>query len=176
VDRSALEAFLALRERNRYIRGMFSWVGFRQVGVPYACPPRFAGRSKYTLRRMLRLASNGIVSFSDVPLRVALHAGFALAGLSIAYGVSAVVVKAAGVAVPGWTSIAVVTSFVGGFQLILIGVLGTYVGRIYDEVKARPLYLIRSAHGFGELPEPGLAVAASRRGQQPVGEVGQQPE
>lgn len=148
VDRSALDAFLALRERNRYIRGMFSWIGFRQIGVPYRCPPRFAGRSKYTPRRMLRLATDGIISFSDVPLRLALHAGFVIAGLSIAYGISALIVKLAGIAVPGWTSIAVVTSFIGGFQLILIGILGTYVGRIYDEVKERPLYLIRAAHGF----------------------------
>ena len=148
LDRSAVEAFRAMRERNRYVRGMLSWVGFSQIGVPYDCPPRYAGHSKYSFGRMLRLGTNGITSFSDRPLRIALRLGYVLAALSIAFGVSAIAAKFAGVAIPGWTSIAVVTSFIGAFQLILIGILGEYVARVYDEVKARPLYLVRAVHGI----------------------------
>jgi len=148
LDRSAVEAFRAMRERNRYVRGMLSWVGFSQIGVPYDCPPRYAGHSKYSFGRMLRLGTNGITSFSDRPLRIALRLGYVLAALSIAFGVSAIVAKLGGAAIPGWTSIAVLVSFIGGFQLILIGILGEYVARVYDEVKARPLYLVSAVHGI----------------------------
>jgi polyisoprenyl-phosphate glycosyltransferase len=148
LDRSAVEAFKAMRERNRYVRGMLSWVGFSQVGIPYDCPPRFAGHSKYSFGRMLRLGTTGITSFSDRPLRIALRLGYILAALSIAFGISAIAAKLAGVAIPGWTSIAVITSFIGAFQLVLIGILGEYVARVYDEVKARPLYLVQALHGF----------------------------
>jgi polyisoprenyl-phosphate glycosyltransferase len=148
VDRRALDAFTAMRERNRYVRGMFSWIGYRQIGVPYVCPPRFAGTSKYSLRKMLGLARVGILSFSNVPLKLALRAGFIVSGLSMAFGISAIAARLSGVGVPGWASIAVVTSFLGGFQLVLIGVIAEYVGEIYDEVKRRPLYLVRDALGF----------------------------
>jgi len=154
LDRSAVEAFKAMRERNRYVRGMLSWVGFSQIGVPYDAPPRYAGHSKYSFGRMLRLGTTGITSFSDRPLRIALRLGYVLALLSIAFGISALAAKLSGVAVPGWTSIAVVTSFVGAFQLILIGILGEYVARVYDEVKARPLYLVRALHGIDDERRP----------------------
>ena len=85
-----------MRERNRYVRGMFSWVGFDQIGVPYDCPPRFAGQSKYTARRMMRLAGAGITSFSNVPLKLALRVGYVVAALSIAFGIAAIVAKLAG--------------------------------------------------------------------------------
>lgn len=151
VDRSALDAFRAMRERNRYIRGMFSWVGFRQIGVPYQCPPRFAGRSKYTFRRMLKLGRDGIVSFSHLPLQLMLNLGFAVSLASFFVGIAAIVVKAAQIyAVPGWASIVVIVSFMGGMQLVVLGVIGEYVARVYDEVKQRPLYLVRRAHGFDD--------------------------
>jgi len=151
VDRSALDAFRAMRERNRYIRGMFSWVGFRQIGVPYQCPPRFAGRSKYTFPRMLKLARDGIVSFSHLPLQLVLNLGFVVSLASFLIGIAAIVVKVADIyAVPGWASIVVIVSFMGGIQLVVLGVMGEYVSRVYDEVKQRPLYLVRRAHGFDE--------------------------
>jgi len=162
LDRSAVEAFKEMRERNRYVRGMISWVGFGQVGVPYDCPPRFAGRSKYTPGRMLRLAGTGITSFSDVPLKLALRLGYVIALLSIAFGISALVARILGAGVPGWASIAVVTSFVGGFQLILIGIVGEYLARVYDEVKSRPLYLVRNLHGFELDSKPGVAVDVAK--------------
>jgi polyisoprenyl-phosphate glycosyltransferase len=149
VDRAALDAVRSMRESNRYLRGMFSWIGFDQEGVPYSSPPRGAGRSKYTFGRMLRLATDAIVSFSDRPLRLALNLGFLVSAASILFGVSAVVSKLAGLdVVPGWTSVMILVGFVGGVQLIVLGIIGEYVGRISDEVKGRPLYIVRAAHGF----------------------------
>ncbi len=151
VDRAALEAFLSMRERNRYLRGMFSWVGFEQVGVPYTSPPRSAGESKYTVGRMVRLASDAIVSFSDRPLRIALNVGFLVAFGSILFGVSALVSKLGGFfVVPGWTSVMVLMGVVGGVQLIVLGIIGEYVGRIAEQVKERPLYVVRALHGLDE--------------------------
>jgi polyisoprenyl-phosphate glycosyltransferase len=149
IDRRAVDAFASLRERNRYVRGMMSWIGFRQIGVPYVCPPRFAGRTKYTFGRMMRLAKNGIFSFSNVPLRLVLTLGFVVSGLAILETVFAIVNKLGhfGV-VPGWASLAIIISFLGGIQLIILGVMGEYVGLIYDEVKHRPIYLLHELHGF----------------------------
>lgn len=153
IDRKALDAFKSLRERNRYVRGMFSWVGFRQTGVPYAAPARFAGRSKYSLGKMMRLATQGIFSFSVVPLRLVLVLGFLVSGFALAEAAYALVGRLGGFyTVPGWASIVFVGAFLGGIQLIVLGVMGEYVGLIYDEVKARPIYVVRSLHGFE--PEP----------------------
>lgn len=155
VDRSALDAYLSMREANRYLRGMFSWVGFDQAGVPYTSPPRAGGKSKYTLGRMMGLAVDGIVSVSDRPLRIALNVGFLVAAGSILFGLSAVVAKLAGVlVVPGWTSVMVLVGVVGGVQLIVLGIIGEYVARISEQVKERPLYVVRSAHGLGEARRP----------------------
>ena len=150
VDRKALDAFRAMRERNRYVRGMFSWVGYRQTGVPYERAERFAGAPKYSLRRSTRLAFDGIISFSDAPLRLALYCGFLFSLLAFVVGIAAIVAKLAGAfVVRGWVSILVVVAFLGGIQLILMGMIGLYIGRIYDEVKSRPLYVVREAHGLG---------------------------
>ena len=162
ADRRVVEAFRAMPERNRFVRGMFAWLGFRQIAVPYTAPARFAGRSKYTLPKMIRLATDGLVSFSTRPLRLALDLGFVVSGLAFLFGVATLISKFAGAfLVPGWLSIVLVTSFVGGIQLIVVGVVGEYVGRIYDEVKARPLYLVRELHGFAQTPHPERAVVRS---------------
>jgi hypothetical protein len=154
VDRTALDAFLRLRERNRYLRGMFSWVGFEQQGVRYTSPPRAAGQTKYTFGRMVRLATDAIVGFSDRPLRLALNLGFIVSLGAILFGLSAVVSKLLGVlVVPGWTSVMVLVGVVGGVQLIVMGIVGEYVGRIADEVKQRPLYVVRAVHGVGAARE-----------------------
>jgi polyisoprenyl-phosphate glycosyltransferase len=149
VDRSALEAFKALRESNRYVRGMFTWIGFKQTGVHYDRNPRFAGSTKYPFRKMLKLARDAIVSFSFLPLRFVLNLGFLISFVAFLAGVWAVYLKISGAyTVQGWTSLAVVISLLGGTQLIVIGILGEYIGRIYEEVKNRPLYIVRSVHGF----------------------------
>jgi dolichol-phosphate mannosyltransferase len=149
VDRRALDAFKALRESNRYVRGMFSWVGFTQVGVPYTREERHAGKTKYPLGKLIQLGTDGLLSFSDAPLRVALVLGFVLSGLAFVFGAVVVVLRILDVSVvPGWTSTALVGSLLGGTQLLVIGMLGLYVGRIYDEVKRRPLYVVRETHGL----------------------------
>ena len=148
VDRRALDAVRAMRESNRYLRGMFSWVGFRQSGVPYSSPPRPAGRSKYSGLRMMRLATDAVIGFSNRPLRLGLGVGFAVSIASIVFGVSAAISKLAGVfVVPGWTSIMVLVGIVGGIQLIVLGVIGEYISHIFDEVKRRPLYVVSRMHG-----------------------------
>jgi polyisoprenyl-phosphate glycosyltransferase len=154
VDRRALDAFRSMRESNRYVRGMFSWIGYRQVGVPFRREERYAGETKYPLRKMLKFASDGVVSFSAYPLRLALKLGFAVSALSFVLGVVFLLSKFIGFySVPGLASIAVFVAFMGGIQLLLIGIMGEYVARIHDEVKGRPLYLVSDAQG---LEPPGV--------------------
>jgi dolichol-phosphate mannosyltransferase len=157
VDRKALNAFLQMRESNRYVRGMFSWVGFRQVGVPYTREERKAGATHYTLRKMLMLASNGILGFSTAPLRLALSTGLFLAFASVVYGMVAIVLKLAGEnLVPGYASLLAAITFLSGIQLAVMGVVGLYVGRIYDETRARPLYVVRETHGLDRAEAPAI--------------------
>jgi polyisoprenyl-phosphate glycosyltransferase len=149
VDRRALDAFLQMRERNRYVRGMFSWIGFRQTAVPYSRASREAGKSKYPLRKMTRLAFDGFIGFSTAPLRLALTAGLLVALGSVVYGIVLIALKLAGVSqVSGYASLLVTITFLAGVQLTVVGMVGQYVARIYDEARARPLYLVREARGF----------------------------
>ena len=155
VDRRALEAFKAMRENNRFVRGMFSWIGFRQVGVPYRRDERHAGTTKYPLRKMLKFAADGIVGFSKVPLRAALQAGFVVSAGAFVFGIAALIAKFAGFYhVSGLASLAVVTAFLGGMQLVVLGVMGEYIARIHEEVKNRPLYVVRETLGFAGLEAP----------------------
>ncbi len=139
----ALAAFRALPERNRFIRGLVSWLGFPQVGVRYQRQPRAAGETHYPLRRMVRLALDGITSFSYMPLRLATWTGFTVSLLAFVYILVVIGLKVAGINWPGYTSIMASILFLGGAQLVMIGILGEYLGRIFDEVKQRPLYLLR---------------------------------
>ena len=149
LDRRAVDALRLLRERTRYVRGLASWIGFRQIGVPYERAGRVAGSSSYTYDRSLRLGVDALISFSAAPLRTALAAGVVVSVVSFGIGVFALVAKIAGAAVvPGWASILAAFSFVGGVQLVLLALIGLYVAAIYDEVKRRPLYLVREAHGL----------------------------
>lgn len=149
IDRSALDAFKSMRESTRYLRGMFSWVGFRQTAVPYDYRDRYTGEAKYNFRRMLALGINGLVSFSNAPLEFALHVGFVVAALSFLAGIGDLVAKVASVeTVPGWLSITIMVSFLGGMQLLILGVMGTYMSRMYEEVKNRPLYIVREIDGI----------------------------
>jgi glycosyltransferase involved in cell wall biosynthesis len=165
VDRRALEVFLQMRENSRFVRGMFSWIGFRQTGVLYRRHERLAGETKYPLRKMLRFATTGVISFSAAPLRAALTLGFLASFASFLVGVSAAFVKLTGAfSVPGWASIIVVMTFIGGVQLILLGVIGEYIGDIHAEVKRRPLYVVSELENFADgLDLPPRAVLAERR-------------
>jgi dolichol-phosphate mannosyltransferase len=165
VDRRALDVFSHMRESNRFVRGMFSWIGLRQTGVLYRRQERFAGETKYPLRKMLRFAATGVISFSAAPLRAALNLGFVVSIVSFLILVWSVIIKLGGFFyVPGWTSIVVVVSFLGGIQLIVLGVIGEYIGDIHAEVKRRPLYVISELENFpDETDLPPRAVVAERR-------------
>jgi polyisoprenyl-phosphate glycosyltransferase len=150
VDRRALDCFLAMPERDRFVRGMFAWIGFRQGTVTFDRPPRAAGTSKYSLRKMVALAANGIISFSDAPLRLALWAGAAVSALAFVYGLSVIGRWVFGdpSLERGWSSTIVVIAALGGANMLMTGVIGLYVGRIYAEAKRRPLYIVERAVGF----------------------------
>ena len=152
VDRRALDCFLAMPERERFVRGMFAWIGFRHGTVTFDRPPRAAGMSKYSLRKMIGLAANGLLSFSDAPLRLALWAGGAVSLLAFVYGLS--VIGRWALSDPslerGWSSTIVVIAALGGANMLMTGVVGLYVGRIYAEAKGRPLYIVERAAGFDD--------------------------
>lgn len=149
VSRKALDAFKSMRETSRYVRGMFSWVGFKQTSVKFVREERFAGVTKYPLRKMLRFATDGVISFSNVPLRMVLKFGFFVSAVSFLFGILAIVLKLANIyTMPGWASLVVALSFMGGMQLLVMGVMGEYIGRIYEEVKDRPLYIVSDIVGI----------------------------
>jgi polyisoprenyl-phosphate glycosyltransferase len=155
VDRQALESFLAMPEQDRFVRGMFAWVGFRQTVVRFRRPGRAAGETKYSLTKMVRLAANGVVSFSDAPLRLALWAGLAISTLAILYGLWVIGLWAANANLTrGWSSLMVVVTFLGGANMLMTGIMGAYVGRIYAEVKRRPLYVVDRTVGFATSAAP----------------------
>jgi glycosyltransferase involved in cell wall biosynthesis len=143
MDRRVVDALCALPERNRFMKGLFAWVGFRTKAVPVAMAPRGGGTSKFGLGRLVRLALTGVTAFSDWPLRVWTGIGFGLAALSILYGLwIAAETLVMGIDVPGWATLAVAVFFLGGIQLISIGVLGEYLARVFTEVKARPGFIV----------------------------------
>lgn len=151
MDRKVVEALRTMRERNRFMRGLSVWVGFKQTGIFYVREPRFAGETKYPLRKMLKFALDAITSFSYVPLQLATYFGFAIAGISMVGMVIAVILRlTTGRALLGQATTLVAVLFLGGIQLIFLGIIGEYLGRIYDEVKARPLYIVAETLGFEE--------------------------
>jgi dolichol-phosphate mannosyltransferase len=153
MDRGALDALLAMPERNRFLRGMTVWVGFSQTAVPYVREARAAGRSKYPLRKMVRFSFDAITSFSQAPLQWATLLGFAFSGLAFLGIPLTVVARYTNIYSPGIPSTILVILLLGGIQLITVGIIGEYVGRIYDEVKRRPLYVVRERINV-EAPEP----------------------
>lgn len=155
MDRRVVDAFLRMPEQDRFLRGMVSWVGYRQVAVPYKREVRFAGQTNYPFFKMVRFAIDGIVSFSFAPLRLAVWSGFFAIGIALLGIVWALVLRFffdPSQWVRGWASLFVAILFMGGVQLISLGIIGEYVGRIYGEVKQRPLYLIWERFGFGDEP------------------------
>lgn len=147
LDRRAHRALVALRERNRFMKGLFAWIGFRQEALPYVREPRRKGKSKWRFSRLWALAVDGITAFSSMPLRLAGPLGLAVASFAFAYGVW-IIGKTLlyGDPVPGYPSLMVVILFLGGVQLLALGVIGEYLGRLYLEAKQRPLYLVERWH------------------------------
>ena len=149
MDRKVVDAFLAMPERDRFVRGMVAWAGFRQEPVPFQRAARAAGETKYPLKKMLRFAIDGILSFSMVPLRLATYIGFLASGLALlGIGYAFALRLLTDVWIEGWTLLLIAILFLGGVQLVLIGIFGEYLGRIYGEVKRRPLYLVAERLGF----------------------------
>jgi dolichol-phosphate mannosyltransferase len=146
MSRRTVEAVRRLPERHRFLRGMVSWVGYNQIALEYDRDVRHSGKTKYSLGKMMRFAVDGITSFSDVPLRFASYLGFIVSALAFLYAIVIVVDKTFALHIagytPGWASTIVAVTFLGGVQLMSLGILGEYLGRVYDEVKGRPLYLI----------------------------------
>lgn len=149
MDRKPLDQFLSMREVYRFVRGMVAWVGFKQVFVEYDREERFAGTTKYPLKKMLKLASDAILSFSNIPLKLATFLGFvtsAIAFIGIIYALFTRLFTEN--YEPGWTMLMLSVLMIGGIILIVLGIIGGYIGRIYGEIKKRPLYIIRDKLGF----------------------------
>ncbi len=149
MDRRVVLAMRQLREQHRFMRGLSSWVGFKQIGVEYERAERYAGETKYPLSKMVRLANTAITNFSYLPLQLATYMGFGLAVISLISMLVAIILRLSGSNFfLGQATTLVSVLFLGGIQLIVLGIIGEYLGRIYDEVKGRPLYIVSHAYGF----------------------------
>jgi dolichol-phosphate mannosyltransferase len=151
IDRKVAEALKKFREKNRYVRGLISWLGFRQTEVEYIRDERAAGETKYTTAKMIKLSLDAITSFTYAPLKLAMYFGFFISGISFIY---LLVVLYQGLftksTVAGWASITAINLFFNGIVLIILGIYGEYIGRIYEEAKDRPLYIVSESVGFKE--------------------------
>jgi polyisoprenyl-phosphate glycosyltransferase len=166
LDRRALDALLSMTERSRFLRGMTVWVGFSQTAIPYERDARHAGETKYTLRRMLRFSLDAIASFSHLPLQLATYAGLLSAGMAFIAIPIVLGLRIAHSYLPGFGAITIAILLLGGIQLIALGVIGEYVGRIYDEVKHRPLYIVREERNRPAAPMEAAAAPVTRAGLQ----------
>ena len=163
MDRRVVDALLSMPERDRFVRGMVSWLGFSQVAVPYRREARFAGETKYPLLKMIRLAVNGALSFSDAPLRLAIWFGLGVSACAVLYGLYVVSLWLMDShLVAGWSSTIIVISFLCGINMLMTGIMGLYIGRIHAEVKRRPLYVISQSLGFEREPKPVRAFLSAR--------------
>ena len=151
IDRKVCDALKGLGERNRYVRGLISWLGFNQVAVYYERHPRFAGETKYPLKKMLKFAFDAVTSFSNKPLKLASFTGILLSGFSFCYLLVVLYLRLfTSRTVQGWASILAVNLFFHGVILVTLGVIGEYIGRIFDEAKGRPLYIVKALHNFAD--------------------------
>ncbi|MXP64561.1 glycosyltransferase [Roseomonas sp. M0104] len=153
MSRRVVDLFLLMPERQRFIRGMVSWIGGNQVALPYERHARFAGSSKYPLSKMIRFAVDAITSFSTVPLRIAVWVGLVTAGLSMLLLLYALYQWSQNVVVAGWASIITAIAFLGGLQMLMLGVFGEYLGRLVQETKGRPLFMVKSIRAGKHLHE-----------------------
>lgn len=148
IDHSIVEELKQMKERARFLRGLISWLGYKQEFISYRADMRVSGKSKYSFIKMLSFAIDGITSFSSLPLRISTYCGMVIASLSFLYMMIAVYFWFLHKTFPGWTSIVVVVLFIGGLQLIFLGIMGEYLARIYEEVRERPLYIVKKKLGF----------------------------
>jgi dolichol-phosphate mannosyltransferase len=154
MDKKVVQTINALPERARFVRGLRSWAGFKQIGIQFERGKRHAGEPKYTFIKLLKLAFDGMVSFSNVPLKMTMFAGFAVSGVSLLFSLYVIINYILGTKLyfisenPGWASLIVSITFLGGIQLIAVGILGEYLGRVFDEVKQRPHFVVREYLGL----------------------------
>ena len=154
MDRRVVDAFRQMPERARFIRGMISWLGFKQTGVGYTQADRFAGRRAYTVRQTARMAVNAVLAFSSIPLRIASILGLFTLGLGLVYAVFILsCYLAERPLTPGWPALVMTVLILGGVQLLCLGIIAEYIGRIFEEVKRRPLYVVRETVGAARIPE-----------------------
>lgn len=166
LDRHVVAALRLLPERNRFMKGLFVWVGFRQTAISFQRAPRRSGKTKYKYWSMCNNAIDAITSFSTTPLRFSTYVGFLLSTVSFLYGLAAILEKIlGGEVVEGWASIIAVVAFLGGIQLMSLGIMGEYLGRIYSEIKGRPVYLVRLAVGLDEGEEAAPRMPRNREGR-----------
>ena len=146
IDRKIIDQFKQLKEKNKYIRGLISWMGYKQVPCYYERKERFAGETKYPLKKMLKFATTGLLSFSKKPLKVAIWLGAVSVICALIYALVILILKLVnpGAFVVGWTSIILITIFFGGVQLLSVGILGEYIGSLFDEAKDRPEYIVEN--------------------------------
>jgi dolichol-phosphate mannosyltransferase len=147
VTRRVLDLLLAMPERHRFVRGMVAWIGGRQVAIPYDRKPRAAGESKYPMTRMAGFAADAITAFSVVPLMASMTIGWIMAAVGLAFFVYSIVGWLLGLNLPGWTSLMAAVGLLGGMQFLILGIIGAYLGRLYDQSKGRPLFMIREIVG-----------------------------
>ncbi|PIS28100.1 glycosyltransferase [Candidatus Saganbacteria bacterium CG08_land_8_20_14_0_20_45_16] len=149
LDRKVVETLKTIKERSRFLRGLISWIGYQQAFVAYQAEPRFAGKTKYSFSRMFSFAIDGITAFSAFPLRLATYLGLSIAFFSFIYIVYAIFVKLfTNNAMAGWASVLIVVLFIGGVQLIFLGIIGEYLSRVFDETKGRPFYIVAKKLGW----------------------------
>ncbi len=175
ISRRALDALLAMPEQARFIRGMVAWIGFRQVPFAYKRDERFAGTTKYPLRKMIRFALDALTGFSSAPLKLASHAGLWLSVGSLLVMLYIFAGWLSGRAIPGWTSLMLVVVVIGAVQMFVLGLMGEYIGRLYSQAKQRPLYIVQEIAGRdGGNPDRGLGIVASAKGPVAVQPEGHQ--
>jgi glycosyltransferase involved in cell wall biosynthesis len=143
MNRKAINAFIKIRERDRFTRGLVSWMGFKQTTIEYHALPRLSGKSKYTFRKMTHFALDGITSFSSKPLRLSFYLGLIVFFVGFIYAIYAIIKYYSGTSSPGWASILISVLIIGGIQLLSIGIIGEYIARIFNESKGRPIYFIK---------------------------------
>lgn len=149
IDKVMIEHLRQSRERYRFLRGLIYWLGFKKIGIPYTATKRYKGKTKFSLFKMVALGINGIFSFSSMPLYLAGYLGVFVAGAGLLYALYVIYIKfIKGIAIPGWTSVMLGVLLFSGIQLIFLGIVGAYIGRIYEETKARPLYVIKQKIGL----------------------------
>ena len=177
LSRKALDSLLQLREQNRFMKGLFAWIGFPQIGIPYKRDPRFAGRSTWDYWRLWNFALDGITSFTTTPLKWATYMGLIVAFVSFIYGAIIILQKLLyGNPVKGYPSLMVVVLFLGAIQLIFLGIIGEYLGRMFDETKGRPLYFLNARHPAAGRPKQSDARNSCLHEEKPCKTVGSSPD